>query len=386
MTKPRPGDAPSFALVIIIAVSIAIVIAASYWFSSIAFLFTRYEDVRPVYFDNYGPIVEMGLINRGTATSYIENCWLNDRYRADIVDATDRTTGQSAIRVGEGGRPKVVIKPGHLATVWVHVPVYLGAGTTYKLKCVTTTGLKIYRVGRTAKPIGESEKIKLVAYTGYSGGENNPVREVVVDPLTWRFTYLYYSAPSQSGERTLIATYTGQVPVLTRVSEAYTTEVNPKSPLVIVINPKAGKEDWNFTWHGPCQSGCIWPWHANMTFHLARINGAVPGMDFLILWEDQWDGAGYNYSGDCYSWLDHVVRVTWKKNGMVEVHVYHASGGYMHEFWVGGKKLYTKGHGEVIDCCECGPSCGGICNSCSGNCTSNSCGYYLPSPCLSIGG
>lgn len=96
------------------------------------------------------------------------------------------------------------------------------------------------------------------------------MREVVIDPLTWTFIYRYYSAPNPEGERTLLATYTGQIPVLVRTSEAYTTEVNPNSPLVIVINPRAGKEDWNFTWNGACQTGCPWPWHANMTFTCQR--------------------------------------------------------------------------------------------------------------------
>ncbi len=386
MIRLRRGDAPSFVVVIILAVSIAITIAATYWLSNIATLFTRYEDLRFVYFDNYGPIVEIGIVNKGTVTSYIKTCWLNDKYRVDIIDAVDKTTSETAIQIDEDNQPQIVIEPGHTVTVWLHIPVYLDAGIAYKIKCVTTTGLEIYRHGKTTKPIGKSEKIKLVAYAGFSGEENNPMREIEIDPLTWTFTYRYYSEPNPDGERTLLATYTGQIQVLVRTSEAYTTQVNPSSPLVIVINPKAGKEDWNFTWHGACQTGCPWPWHANLTFYLPKIDDAVPGMDFLILWEDQWDGPGYSYAGDCYSWLDHVVRVTWKKNGKAEVRVYHASGGYMHEFWIENKKLYTKDHGEVIDCCECGPSCGGICNSCTGACTFNSCGYYIPCPCLLIGG
>lgn len=52
MARLRRGDAPSFVVVIIIAVSIAITIAVTYWFSNIAILFTRYEDIRFVYFDN----------------------------------------------------------------------------------------------------------------------------------------------------------------------------------------------------------------------------------------------------------------------------------------------------------------------------------------------
>lgn len=267
------------------------------------------------------------------------------------------------------------------------VPFYFKPGIAVRISCTTTYGYTFYKETKVHQSFLNVGIIKLIAYTKCGGHPNTKMRVIEIDPILWRYNYTYWSEPDANGERTLIAHYEGDIPVLRGVSEAWSKDVNnrnPNSPVVIVVNPRAGVGDWNFTWHGWEYNWGLWV--VNYTILMDKVDNAVPGLDFLIFWEDLWGHPGYTNPGDANSWTDHIVRVTWIRSGVVRVAVYHASGCYYHEFWVGKTHYYDKPHGKSMDCCACGPSCDGICNSCGAGCvyavTWKS--YYIKCPCLVV--
>lgn len=386
MIKNR-GISPIVATIIVVAISIAVAIAVSLWMSGIVGYFTRIENIKISEMTSFGPAVVVYFSNHGTKESYITSCWINGKYEAKIIAAYNPQTRENYLHVSKDGETMALVPPGGSSEVWMIVPFYFEPGVSVRITCTTSYGYTFYRESKVYQQFQKIGFIRLVAYTSCSGYPNVKKRIIEIDPILWHYNYTYWSAPDANGDRTLLVHYEGDIPVLRGISEAWSKDVNnknPNSPVVIVINPKAGIDDWDFTWHG-WKSACG-GWAVNYTLHLEKIDNAVPGLDFLIFWEDLWWKPGYTNPGDANSWTDHIVRVTWMRSGVVRVAVYHASGCYYHEFWIGDTHYYDKGHGVSMDCCSCGPSCGGVCNSCSGSCPygTDRCKYYIPYPCLTV--
>jgi len=141
--------------------------------------------------------------------------------------------------------------------------------------------------------------------------------------------------------------YTGTAPILQDVNE-YTITTSwvswnnrpLDSPILIVVNPKRGSENWVFTWHDP---------HGTFKFYVQSLEGEIE-IDFLVFWEDLFNP--YNPPSSVDDWKDHVLRVTVFTNGTYRIAVYMAKGGYSHEFYLDinddinlGTPVYTKPYG-----------------------------------------
>lgn len=123
--------------------------------------------------------------------------------------------------------------------------------------------------------------------------------------------------------------YEGIAPILENTNEYTITNTwvpwsqRPvDSPIIIVINPKYGQEDWVFTWHDP---------HGTFRFYLQKLSGDIE-IDFLVFWEDLFNP--FKPPGSVDDWKDHVVRVTVFANGTYRIAVFMAKGGYSHEFYL----------------------------------------------------
>ncbi|RLG72485.1 MAG: hypothetical protein DRO23_10375 [Thermoprotei archaeon] len=142
--------------------------------------------------------------------------------------------------------------------------------------------------------------------------------------------------------------YKGIAPILENIDEYTITNTwvpwsqRPvDSPIIIVINPKYGQEDWVFTWHDP---------HGTFRFYLQKLLGDIE-IDFLVFWEDLFNP--FKPPGSVDDWKDHVVRVTVFTNGTYRIAVFMAKGGYSHEFYLNVTKetplegifIYTKPFG-----------------------------------------
>ncbi|MCD6323980.1 MAG: hypothetical protein J7L55_02585 [Desulfurococcales archaeon] len=142
--------------------------------------------------------------------------------------------------------------------------------------------------------------------------------------------------------------YEGIAPILSGVNEYTITTSWVKwgerpidSPVVIVINPTGGDENWSFTWHAAGRTS---------KFYLERLPGAKE-VDFLVFWEDLFNP--FSPPGRVDDWMDHVIRVTLFTNGTYRVAVYVAKGGFSHEFYLNvtsrnplaGRLIYMKPFG-----------------------------------------
>lgn len=148
---------------------------------------------------------------------------------------------------------------------------------------------------------------------------------VVFDYLTGR-----YELYDDTGG-TLQGPYEGMAPILEGVDEYTITtrwvswDDRPiDSPILIVVNPTGGYEDWVFTWKDP---------HGVHKFLLQSVGeeGQIE-IDFLVFWEDLFNP--YNPPGSVDDWKDHVVRVTLYVNGTFRIAVFLAKGGYSHKFYL----------------------------------------------------
>ncbi len=122
--------------------------------------------------------------------------------------------------------------------------------------------------------------------------------------------------------------YVGVAPILNRVDEYTITNSwvdwsnRPvDSPIVIVVNPTGGEQDWVFTWHAAGRTS---------KFLLRKLAGFKEA-DFLVFWEDLFNPYHPRSLDD---WMDHVIRVTLFTNGTYRIAVYVAKGGYSHEFYL----------------------------------------------------
>ncbi len=94
------------------------------------------------------------------------------------------------------------------------------------------------------------------------------------------------------------------------------------TPVILVFNPKMGKEDWVFTWVDP---------HGTHRFYLQGLSEQA-AVDFLVFWEDLFYPAEPPSQVD--DWKDHVVRVTLFTNNTYRIAVFLAKGGYSHKFYL----------------------------------------------------
>lgn len=183
-------------------------------------------------------------------------------------------------------------------------------------------------------------KPTLMALRAYrSSGDPSQNHWIVFDYNTGKYR-LYEGSRDDPNEP-----YEGTAPILENTEE-YTisntwvpwSQRPVDSPIIIVINPKYGQEDWIFTWHDP---------HGTFRFYLQKLSGNIE-IDFLVFWEDLFNP--FKHPSKVDDWKDHVVRVTVFTNGTYRIAVFMAKGGYSHEFYLNVTKedpledepVYTK--------------------------------------------
>ncbi|HDI74557.1 MAG: hypothetical protein DRJ52_04750 [Thermoprotei archaeon] len=122
--------------------------------------------------------------------------------------------------------------------------------------------------------------------------------------------------------------YKGTAPVLLVDSYTISTKWVPwserpvDSPVVVILNPTLGSEDWVFKWTDP---------EGTHRFYIEALEGEIEA-DFLVFWEDLFNPAHPPAAID--DWKDHVVRITAFANGTYRIAVYVAKGGYAQRFYL----------------------------------------------------
>ncbi len=198
--------------------------------------------------------------------------------------------------------------------------------TTHRIKIVL--GSKAGFFSATFKPssfVHVAKKLPtLLGFKAFRSKHNaSQFHWVVIDFNTGSYL-LYEGSGSYPGEP-----YRGRAPLLENINDYTITEnwvpwsKRPvDSPVVIVVNPKLGHEDWVFTWHDPAGT-----WR----LYVGKLNGDIES-DFLCFWEDLFNP--FIPPSRVDDWRDNVFRVTVFANGTYRLAVYMAKGGYKHQFYL----------------------------------------------------
>ncbi|MEM2136633.1 MAG: archaellin/type IV pilin N-terminal domain-containing protein [Candidatus Methanomethylicia archaeon] len=114
----KMGISPVIATVIIVAVTITVAVAISYWMGGIAGLYTRFEKIEITYayatvvYDNTsmtGWNITLGVKNTGSADATIDNIFLNGVPISDVKNVTVNGKVFSSITVKSGDSITILI-------------------------------------------------------------------------------------------------------------------------------------------------------------------------------------------------------------------------------------------------------------------------------------
>ena len=362
------GIEPLIAAVIVTTVGIAISVAVSLWMLGV--IGSTGYGTRPVELKvfspvSYGRMFYFTVKNMGGDPLYIDYIYLNNK-EVKLKVAYDPSNPDDNLVTYGLSEYVVELQPGESKVLWCLADEVMKAGCDYNLRVHTTLG---YEVNTIIKPslgvdISKLASIRLIALTDGSGGTGKNGWLVEFDPATWeyRFWSLYNpdEDPTTSDDFTLIGyggstgnlsnppppIYQGECPVTVNPAEYVDDyDVPPTTPIIVALNLHAQRSDWNFTLYNFERDDGV---RQVTRFIMELTPKAVAGLDFTILWEDAWSSPSTTRGpGDWRAWIDHVVRVTWLKDGRIRVGVYRCSGGFLHVFYIGDEFIYYKPHGDT---------------------------------------
>ena len=368
--KKRKGISPLIAIVIIVSMSMYLSIAVSLWMAGIIGQYgygtrpIRLEIRNPI---TYGRLFRVYIRNMGGENLYIDNIFVNNKF-AKMKLAYDLVNPSRYSISFYGQRDFLIcIEPGQTIVLWALAEESMKAGVDYSIRIHTTLGFEASTILRPALGVdlGRLAAVRMIAvYYHWQGGRGCLVE---FDPATWEYKYWNIlcdlSEPENATKYILIGKngasgnitnpppplYQGETPVLIRsFASASTYNTPPTSPVIMVLNLYAHLRTWNFTWQDLAKY--------RDKFIMEKVPKAVTGLDFILLWEDQWGNpanSGNGKSGpewinwdDPHAWIDHAVRITWLEDGRVRVGVYRAGGGYFHVLYIGEDYIYHKPYGD----------------------------------------
>ena len=366
--RKRRGISPLIAIVIIVSTTMYISIAVTLWMTGI--IGSMGYGTRPIRLElrspiSYGRLFRIYIRSMGGENIYIDNIWVNNKF-AKMKLAYDAVDPSKYSISFYGQRDFLIeVDPGQTIVLWALAESPMKAGITYSIRVHTTLG---FEVSTLIKPslgidLGRIAAVKLIALTDGSGSYGYNGYLVEFNPATWEYKYWLFENPDGNvttwddfkliGKNNAIGTleeppepiYGGEVPVI--ISDfIHISEINKDktTPIFITLNLYSHLRTRNFTLINYERPDGI----PQITkFIMEKVPKAVTGLDFIILWEDQWRNPNWiNSVGDWRSWIDHVVRVTWLEDGRVRIGVYRCSGGYLHVFYIGTDFIYYKPHGD----------------------------------------
>ena len=372
--KRNKGVSPLIAIVIIVSMSMYLSIAVSLWMAGI--IGQQGYGTRPIRLEirnpiTYGRLFRVYIRNMGGENLYIDNIFVNNKF-AKMKLAYDLTNPSKYNIAFYGQRDFLIgIEPGQTIVLWALADESMKAGVDYSIRIHTTLGFEASIILRPALGIdlGRLASIKLAAIYKDENWRYLIDKGCLIefDPATWEYKYWNITCdvnePYNATKYTLIglngitgnithpppALYHGDTPIIIN-SFATASKYNapPTSPVIMVLNLYAHLRDWNFTWRNLSTY--------TDKFIMEKVPKAITGLDFILLWEDQWgnpEHSGNGLSGpnwinyqDRHSWIDHAVRITWLEDGRVRVGVYRAGGGYLHVMYIGEDYIYHKPDGD----------------------------------------
>jgi len=294
---------------------------------------------------------------------YVDNVYVNNK--AVKLKLAYDVRNPSINFISRGQRDFIFgIDPGETIVFWALTDEPMKAGVTYSIRIHTTLG---HEQATLLKPslgidLASLAMVRLIAIY-YDNIHGNMVE---FDPATWEYRYWYILAdasdPDNATKYTVIGrggirgnithlpppVYYGDTPLtINAYEDSADFNIPPTAPIIMVLNLYAHLHTWNFTWKDLSTY--------TDKFILEKVPKAVTGLDFILLWEDQWSNPNVEYSNhkegaewqngpDPHSWIDHVVRVTWLEDGRIRIGVYRAGGGYLHVFYIGEDYIYEKPH------------------------------------------
>jgi flagellin-like protein len=112
----RKGISPVIATVIIVAVTITVAVAISFWMGGIASLYTRFEKLEIIYAtvssDTNGWTITLKVKNTGSADTKIDDILLNGVTIRDVSGAklnNDTVTGSISIPLNSGSETTITV-------------------------------------------------------------------------------------------------------------------------------------------------------------------------------------------------------------------------------------------------------------------------------------
>lgn len=366
--RKHRGVSPLIAVVIIVSMSMYLSIAVALWMAGIIGQYgygtrpIRLEIRNPI---TYGRLFRVYIRNMGGENLYIDNILVNNKF-AKMKLAYDMANPSRYSIAFYGQRDFLIgIEPGQTIVLWALAEESMKAGVDYSVRIHTTLGFEASIILRPALGIdlGRLAAVKLIALTDGSGsfGYNGWIIEF--NPATWEYKFWQFRNPDGNvttwedfeliGENGAVGTledppepiYGGEIPIAIK-DTLHVSNINkePTTPIFITLNLYAHLRDRNFTLINYDRPDGI----PQITkFIMEKVPKAITGLDFIILWEDQWRSPTWiNSESDWRSWIDHVVRVTWLEDGRVRIGVYRCSGGYLHVFYIGTDFIYYKPHGD----------------------------------------
>jgi len=311
--------------VIIISVAIAISIAFALWSAGI--IGSTGYGTKPIMigvseFRAIGPLSMTLIQNLGGETIYIDEVRVG-KWRVDIITAYSFSNLEARLKKVDD-EYLVTINPGEMVEIWTLMPegVELKPGVEYRISIHTTLGF-------SAEKIIRAERWMIMPPTVDLYIRNRDLTyHIDFARLRWR---VHGGSPDNPGS----ILWSGSLVFLE--SNYVSIRSNPSlknQPVIAVLNPKAGKADFTL-W---IDHNLVGYEYSSGYYRLDKVENAVPFLDFILFFEDLWNGPGN--AGDA-DYNEHVTRVTWMRNGKVRVAVYFGAHGYTFDVYVGGDFVYT---------------------------------------------
>ena len=320
----RKGIEPLIAAVIVTAVGITISVAVSLWMLGVigsTGYGTRPIEIGISQFRALGPYAMIMLQNLGGETVYIDEIRIGNKI-FDVVTAYEYHTLEPCLDKLSEGNYLISVGPGKLIEIWVLAPedFEFKPGVEYRVSAHTTLGFSADKIIKASRWMLRPPTLDLYIRN------RNVTYHIDFARLTWT---VYQGSPDNLGT----VLWSGSL-LFTSEDKLEITDEVKQQPVAVVLNPKAGRGDF-IVWCDHNNVGYEW---GSGYYNLTKVDYAVPFLDFILYFEDLWNGSGS--AGDA-DYNEHVTRVTWMRNGNARVAVYFGAHGYTLDVYVGGQYVYT---------------------------------------------
>ncbi len=322
----RVGISAPIAISIVVAIGVAISITYALWVAGVmgqAGYGTKPIKLGIADFRVVGPYTMILIQNLGSDTVYVDDIMLNN-YVMKPLTAFEYNTMENRLEL-TGKSWLIEVKPGELVEVWLESKsiTQLKPGVDYSVNIHTVNGFK-------ATKIIKAERWMLVPTTLDIYIRN---RDTTYEVDFGRMTYKVFKGTPQNPGKIIC---NGSMKFLETDGVFISKDPSLKdAPLIVVRNPYAGKRNFIlFVDHNYVSYE-----YGSGYYNLSVIKDAVPFLDFMVLFEDQWSSPGIAGDAD-YNEL--VTRVTWVKEGYAVVTEYFSAHGYTFDVYVGGKYVFSE--------------------------------------------